>query len=368
MGLFSDFGKKIAHYIFELLAIVVIFIMGLVLTIYATQAHSQCKKSLNGEHGDIPEEDKIKYQEAAHNLQWIVSIGWTIVALSIVVFVGIIVAVVFGAPEELGAEAGLMTEELLGKEAQSFITRFGRRAYKYAQDLNLKNRFIEFTKKKDKSLWFHSFFGGWIMTTIFALMFLTLFILGIFAAMASVKLSHTKDKYGQGKAQAAAIIGLVPFSIFIVWFLADAFYRWRISNKIEEVKQQMEANEASARQSTYEEQYTPRRSAPPPPTPSPPPQYQPYTPPPTPQYQPYTPPPAPQYQQHQPPPPSYYGQSYQPPPPSYSSPAPPPHHTSHVSDQLINAATNSAIKAINSPATQKMIMDAGSSLISSLLK
>jgi hypothetical protein len=75
MGIFSNIGTKIAEFIFEILAIITIFVIGLLITIYATQAHSQCKKAVNGEYGEISDTDKEKYKAAQHNLQQIVWIG-----------------------------------------------------------------------------------------------------------------------------------------------------------------------------------------------------------------------------------------------------------------------------------------------------
>lgn len=276
MGLFDSLKR----YAFELLMLIVIFVTGLVLTIYASQAHSQCKKALNGKHGDIPDEDKQKYEDAQANLQIIIWVGWTIVGLSALFFVILVVVSIFLGPEELGAAATTFLEETFGPEIAGFITEYGKTAYELGKDIGSKLKTINAdTKRAKNGLYFRAAFGGVITQLIFAAMLIVLFVLGVYAALASVKLSHTSGKYGYEKAKIAALLGIIPFSIFFVWFIADLFYRHSVNSRIKhekeeviretsEVKQQMavEGRDLSPRRaapSIPQQDYTPRRSAPP---------------------------------------------------------------------------------------------------------
>lgn len=263
MGVFSGIGKKLGQYLFEFLAIITIFVIGLVLTIYATQAHSQCKQALNGKLGEIPDADKDNYEGAKHNLQQIVWIGWTIVSLSIVFLVVLIIVAVVGAPAEVAGEGALLGEEAItagATEVESLFSRGAKLAYEYGGKIkDLGTKINTLTKSKKNGLYFHSFFGGWITTGIFFIMLATIFFLGIYAAMASVKLSNTTDKFGQGKAQVAAILGIVPFSIFIVWLFTDSIYRWIVSSKLEKVEEEQKEVKEEAKQEAKAEKEKERK-------------------------------------------------------------------------------------------------------------
>lgn len=233
---------KIEAVIFEIVAIILIFIIGLLVTIYATQAHNQCKLAIKGEYTDVPDSDIPIYESARHNLQQIVWIGWTIVTLSIFFLIVFIIIVIFFLPGETAVEGGVLAEEAVASEATTVFSQIqnmvSRKVMSKFKDelLELVQKQNELERKEKSGLYFHVLFGGWIMTSIFFVMLITVFLLGIFAAMASVKLGNTEGKHGQGKAQVAAIIGIIPFSIFIVWLIADFIYKWYISNKINTIK------------------------------------------------------------------------------------------------------------------------------------
>lgn len=252
MGMFDSVGKKIAHYGLELVMILLIFTLGLLVTIYATQAHSQCTKALNGTYGSISDADKQKYQSAKTNLQQVVWIGWTIVTLSIVMFIIVIIVGIVFSPEELGAAAAAGLEETLGPELAgefSNLASYAKRAYSTGKDLaNSLEQLNTASKRAKRGLYFHAAFGGVVTQVIFFAMLLTVFILGIFAAMASVKLGHTEGKYGQQKAQVAAIIGILPFSIFVVWFIADKVYSHMAKSSVEHKKEEIKEDAAKLRQ------------------------------------------------------------------------------------------------------------------------
>lgn len=254
----------LAQYAFEIVMIIVLFVIGLLITIYATQAHSQCKKALNGNYGELSQDDIDKYTDAMHNLQQIIWIGWTIVSVAGAFLIIIIVVGVFFAPEiALTAESTM--GDVFGPEMAGLISQYGTSAYETARNFGSKLAELNAEAKRAKNgLYFHAAFGGFISQLVFFVLFGTLFYLGIYAALASVKIDHTEGKHGYKKAQVAALLGIIPFSVFVVWFVADKIYVHMAESRVRQDKEDIQTEAMNARQELIDEgRYTPRRAAPP---------------------------------------------------------------------------------------------------------
>jgi len=317
----------LASYAFEFIMIVVIIVIGLVLTIYATQAHSQCKKALDGKYEELSEDDIKRYTEAMANLQQIIWIGWTIVAIGGVFLIGLFIISFFLAPEE----ALLAMEGTFGPEIAGFISEYGSSLYQTGKDFGRSLSELNATSKKAKNgLYFHAAFGGVVTQLIFFVLFGTVFFLGIYAAMASVKLSNTEGQHGYEKAKAAALLGIIPFSVFVVWFIADKAYSHMYTASAEHQKEKVIEDVNNTRQELIEEgRYTPRRPAPP-------------TPPQTPRRA------APRI-----------------PPPRPSTPKPNLTHQSQ-SPSFADTLLSSGVGYLQSPEGSKMLAAAGQSMLRSL--
>lgn len=205
---------------------IILITIYIALLVEATRAHNQVKYR---DKTDESSEDQGYYHNAKHLLFWCVFIGWFIVALAIV---GIIIAIFF-SPEE--------TEAMKAKKA-------GKKAASKAENMLNKEINKAQTQKDNGLLGLGKVtsaggFGGVLEKVILFSNLGILFAFGVLSAMAASNISKTTTKYGYRDTIIATILGIVPFSLTIVWFISNVLYKKRkqkLLNQLEYKKSNLE--------------------------------------------------------------------------------------------------------------------------------
>lgn len=183
----------------------------------ATKAYNDVKR----DRKDEIDADKPYYNNARHYLFWCVFLGWLIFGLSIL---GGILVLFFGGPEILGDEAlESEGESLAEKTLSNEINKVEKQE---------KNGLLGLGNVTSKGG-----IGGFLEKGILFLNLGLLFAFGVLSAIAATNIEKTTDKKGYKHTIYAAILGIVPFSLTIVWFIGDVIYKSRKKRQLEKLKE-----------------------------------------------------------------------------------------------------------------------------------
>jgi hypothetical protein len=211
-----------------------IIAFGLTVIIAATSAKVSVGSAVSDK--TTSEEDKENYKNAKGNLEWAIAIGWTLVAIAIVLLIvaavlfffgGEIAAGVLGVGAE-GAEAMEGAEELY--ETLKEIKSVGDKAKGLYDDVkSATKRLDDWTIREQRGfLDFDGLFGGVIMKLALLGVMGIFFALGILCAMAANQISQTEDKDGSTGAIIGATFGIIPFSLFLIWWVVDVIIHYKV--------------------------------------------------------------------------------------------------------------------------------------------
>lgn len=204
-----------------------VFLIGLffAIVIEATIALSEVNKNKK----DESDADKEQYDKARSNLGWCIGIGWTLVALSIIGFIIFIVIQFFG-----GAEA----------EAAAGLTEGGIAAAEGAEGVALAaEESATVAAEKDGLLGLNKMVGGGGFTGFIenVILFVTLgglFAFGVLCAIAATAIGKTSTKKGYSNAIWATVLGIIPFSLIIIWYIANMVYVHQKKNRVKEIERE----------------------------------------------------------------------------------------------------------------------------------
>lgn len=177
------------------------------LTIMATKAIDAVKKDRKDESDD----DKKYYDNARHYLSWCIGIGWTLFALAIIGFILYLVVMSSGGEE---AEAAKKEEKSLKKAVQK-------------------------TKKDTGPSPFVKFIESALIWVSLGLLFAS----GILSAIAATNIGKTSDKKGYSDAIWATVLGIIPFSILMIWVIGKYIYIQKKKEQIAKYNKALERKE-----------------------------------------------------------------------------------------------------------------------------
>jgi hypothetical protein len=195
-----------------------LFIEGLLIAIFialiieASIANTAVNKDKKSESDD----DKQYYDTARYYLGWCIGVGWTLFALGIILFI----ANLFFTPEEAGALEAEEELSMAKKEIKAVSKEV--KSIKKSEDDGL------FGFKKGTS--------GFFKKLIYFLTLGGLFAFGVLAAIAATAIGRTSTKKGYGNAIAATVLGILPFSILIIWWIANKIYVSRQKEKLRDAE------------------------------------------------------------------------------------------------------------------------------------
>lgn len=169
---------------------------------------------VNSNRSDDSSEDKERYSSARNYLGWAVGIGWTIIALSIILIILAAIGAIFLLPEEL-AVAAIPNIGGGGKEGatNSAIVQLDKYRRK------IRSGFLGF-----RSVFNSSGFVGFLTKFSLFIILALLFAFGILATLAAYEIGKTSSRRGYKEAIWAAVLGIVPLSFIIIWAIANYFY------------------------------------------------------------------------------------------------------------------------------------------------
>ncbi len=220
----------------------------ILLVILATISFSNVNSNKSSESAA----DAVNYDKARTYLAWCVGIGWFIVGTAVILLIiAIIVGVVF-SPEEAAAaafgEGGALA--FTGLESGEALELAKKGAGK------LKDRYAAYQQVLDDEraaesglLGYSHIFGSsvykngkmrflvLIQKILLWITLIALFIFGVLAAIAASAIGQTSDKKGYTAAIWTAVLGIIPFSIILIWTIADWIYVSRKKKEIEQVKE-----------------------------------------------------------------------------------------------------------------------------------
>lgn len=178
------------------------------LTIMATKAIDAVKKDRKDESDD----DKKYYDNARHYLSWCIGIGWTLFALAIIGFI-VYLVIMFSGGEEAAA---VKKEEKSVKKA---------------------------VQKIEKAETGPSPFVKFIESALIWVSLGLLFASGILSALAATNIGKTSDKKGYSDAIWATVLGIIPFSILMIWVIGKYIYIQKKKEQIAKYNKALERKE-----------------------------------------------------------------------------------------------------------------------------
>lgn len=186
------------------------------------------------------DDDKEHYDQARYYLGWCIGIGWALVGIGIVLLVIFIVIQFFGGAEVEAGLAGLEGAEagLAGIEAAEAGIEGAEGLA--AAERGLIGEEISATKAEDRGLFdFNKIMkmGGFFGFVEKGLLFLSLaglFSFGVLCAISATEIGKTSTKKGYTQAIWATVLGILPFSLIVIWFIGNKIY---VSKKKEKVKE-----------------------------------------------------------------------------------------------------------------------------------
>lgn len=184
---------------------------------------------VNKNKGDESDADRELYDKARYNLGWCIGIGWTLVALSIIGLIIFIVVQFFGGAEVEGAaglaEGGLMAAE--GAEGAALAAEEAATVEAEKDGLLGLNKMIG-----------HGGFTGFIENAILFTTLAGLFAFGVLCAIAATAIGQTSTKKGYSNAIWATVLGIIPFSLIIIWYIANMIYVHRKKEHLKEIEKE----------------------------------------------------------------------------------------------------------------------------------
>lgn len=184
---------------------------------------------VNKNKGDESDADRELYDKARYNLGWCIGIGWTLVALSIIGFIIFIVVQFFGGAEVEGAaglaEGGLMAAE--GAEGAALAAEEAATVEAEKDGLFGLNKMVS-----------HGGFTGFIENAILFTTLAGLFAFGVLCAIAATAIGQTSTKKGYSNAIWATVLGIIPFSLIIIWYIANMIYVHRKKERLKEIEKE----------------------------------------------------------------------------------------------------------------------------------
>ena len=207
--------------------------------------------NVNSDKSDESDADKVHYDKARTYLAWCVGIGWLIVGLGIILLIVAIAVGVFFSPEEAAAAAfaeggSLAWTGLEGEEAIAL-------AKKGMGKFNEYQKAIDEQRAAESGLLGYSYIFGGSVTVNGKFHFLTLIqkillwitliallVFGVLAAIAATAIGQTSDKKGYTAAVWTAVLGIIPFSIILIWTIADWIYVSKKKKEVQEIKKQVQ--------------------------------------------------------------------------------------------------------------------------------
>lgn len=276
-------------------AIEVIYIAFFItITIFVSSSLGAAKDGRKDAKKNDNDKDVENYDKAIHLLNVCVGIGWTLIILGIIA----IILSLFVAPEagvaSLAAEAASAEgylekaysyEKMLGDGDFSKLKETIRFATQHRQRIPEMQSYIDklyedLEEEKHGLLYYNKVFGmtgviGTIEKVILWLSAALLFGISVTAAAAAGYIGRTSTKMGYNGALIAALIGIFPFSIMVIWGVSNAIYTHQKGNRVNQdeatIKKAIKDNprrpsrRSSRRPPPTNGYYTPRRQAPPPP-------------------------------------------------------------------------------------------------------
>ena len=231
---------------------VIYMIFFILIVVFATISLSDAKDGKKNSPSGSEDEDN--YNKADTWLGICIGIGYTLIVLGIIAMAIVIVAVILAGPEEAVAAGATEAAEGLALEAgestimgdllefaKAFdkaefnkfedVARFARTHRKTAKELLKKTdeAYAHLKHQSDGLLYYNRIFGmsgikGTIEKIILWSSAFLLFCLSICAAIAAGYIGRTTEKRGYEYAITTAIIGIIPFSIMVIWGLSNWFY------------------------------------------------------------------------------------------------------------------------------------------------
>lgn len=171
---------------------------------------------VNSDDKSDSDSDKRFYDQARTYLGWAVGLGWTLVVLGIISIVLLIVAAIFLLPE-VGFATLASVASRSGVDISGLSDASKNKVYKYIN--NSKNGLFGYNE-----LFGASGVTGFLEKSILIISLIVLFAFGILAALAAAQIAKTTTRRGYSQAIWAAVLGIVPLSIIIIWSIANLFY------------------------------------------------------------------------------------------------------------------------------------------------
>lgn len=267
MGFWLFAGIEVTYIIFFILIVV-----------FASIAMSNAKEAQKNTEN---EKDRENYKQANYYLGWVLGLGYTIIVLGII---ALILAFFTGGAEAAAGESlvaggaeSVGLEGLLA-EAGQFKNALSKVDFTKLQDTlkftsHYRGKIVGLTEKYDKlyadlkgksnGLFYYSkIFGmsgviGWIEKIILWGTAAILFAISLLAAIAAGYIGRTEEKGGYDYAISAALIGLFPLSIMIIWGISNAIYKHNKGKAIQE--DELELREAVGNKSSSTKTRSPNK-------------------------------------------------------------------------------------------------------------